>query len=257
MTTDFPSSAVLTQEPSTFERSFASGFDVDANSAMVKSCIDGRVPVAKTCSTVPCPCHSSRLASRCRHVAKDIFPDRANRVHRSTGTSCSSSQSMGINGLMRQETREVWRHHRLFTHSCGMCTQRSKDQSESKNEGQCHHQSQSGSDHQWRFTRRTERQRLSKVRPRASCAQNRFRTDHALSRMGPRWDAFNFREKNDNRTGDGGLPTGSGGQHAGPRTNTLPGQDSSSQNPTLSNDWTAQMQVLMSNPALTQEQFAQ
>ena len=30
-----------------------------------------------------------------------------------------------------------------------------------------------------------------------------------------------------------------------------------SQNPTLSNDWTAQMQVLMSNPELAQEQFAQ
>ena len=70
-------------------------------------------------------------------------------------------------------------------------------------------------------------------------------------------EAVNFREKNTNRTGDGGLATGSRGPHAGLGTNTLPGQDSGSQNPTLSNDWTAQMQVLMSNPDLAQEQFAQ
>ena len=31
-----------------------------------------------------------------------------------------------------------------------------------------------------------QRQRLSKVRPRALCAQNRFRTDHALSSLGRR-----------------------------------------------------------------------
>ena len=173
---------------------------------------------------------------------------------------------MGINGRMRQETRGMWRHHRLCSHSCGKSTQRSKDQSYSKSEGQCHYQSKSGPDRQWHFSRRGEGQRLSKVRPRALCVQNHFRTDHALSRMGPRWDAVftdqgvpdnsvNFREKNTNRTGDGGLATGSGGLHARTRTHTLTGQDSGSQNPTLSNDWTAQMQALMSNPELAQEQF--
>ena len=70
-------------------------------------------------------------------------------------------------------------------------------------------------------------------------------------------EAVKFKDKNNNRTEDGDLATGSGGSCAGPRTgletSTLPGQYSGSQNPTLSNDWTAQMQVLMSNPELAQE----
>ena len=140
-TDDCSSSAVLTQKLSTFESSLASGFDVNANSAMEKSHIDCRVSVAKTCPAMPRSCHSSSLASRHRHVAKDTFPNRANRVHTSTGTSCSSSQSMRINGCMRQKTRWMWRHPRLFSHSFGVCTERSKEQGESKNEGQCQHQS--------------------------------------------------------------------------------------------------------------------
>ena len=166
----------------------------------------------------------------------------------------------------------VWRHPRLFSHSCCMCTDRCKDRRESKSEGQCQHQSESGTDHQWSVGRKRERQRLSKVRPRALCVSDRCRTNHALSRMDlvgtpctlikvSQDEAVNFREKNTNRTEDGGLATGSGGPcagpHAGLRTNTLPGQDSGSHNPTLSNDWTGQMQVLMSNPELAQEQFAQ
>ena len=56
------------------------------------------------------------------------------------------------------------------------------------------------------------------------------------------------------RTGSGGP---SAGPHAGLETSTLPGQDSGFPNPSLSNDWTARMQVLISNPELAQEQFAQ
>ena len=55
---------------------------------------------------------------------------------------------MGINGRMRQETRAMWRHHRLFSHSCGECTERNKDQDESKSEGRCLYQSESGPDRQ-------------------------------------------------------------------------------------------------------------
>ena len=47
-TSDCSSGAVLTQKPSTCERSFASGFDIDANSEMGKSHIDRRVSVATT-----------------------------------------------------------------------------------------------------------------------------------------------------------------------------------------------------------------
>ena len=74
-------------------------------------------------------------------------------------------------------------------------------------------------------------------------------------------EAVKFKDKNTNRTEDGDLAAGSGGPCAGPhavlQTSMLPGQNGGSQNPTLSNDWTAQMQVLMSNPELAQEQFAQ
>ena len=113
-TSDCSSGAVLPQKPSTCERSFASGFDADANSEMGKSHNDRRVSVATTYPAMPRSCHSGSLASRHRHVARDILPNRANRVHTSTGTSCLSSQSMGINGCVRQKTRKMWRHPQLF-----------------------------------------------------------------------------------------------------------------------------------------------
>ena len=73
-------------------------------------------------------------------------------------------------------------------------------------------------------------------------------------------EAVKFKDKNTNRTEDGDWAIGSGGPCAGPHTgwetSTLPEQDGGSQNPTLSNDWAAQMQVLMSDPELAQEHFA-
>ena len=54
-----------------------------------------------------------------------------------------------------------------------------------------------------------------------------------------------------NRTGDGGSTSGSGGP------GTLPRRDDGTQDPSPSNDWTAQVQVLAADPAWTQEQFAQ
>ena len=189
MTGDCSSGAVSTQKPFTCVRSFASGFDVDANSAMGKSRSDCRVAVATTHPAMPRPRHSGSLASRHKHVAKDISPNRANGVHTSTGTSCSSSQSMGVNGHMRQKTRRMWRHPQLFPHSYGACTEERKDQRESKEEGQCQHQSKSRTDRQWSVGRKREGQRLSKVQPRAPRVSDCRRTTHALSRMGPHWDA--------------------------------------------------------------------
>ena len=266
-TGDCSSGAVLTHKPSTCERSFASGFDVDANSEMGKSHIDRRVSVATTYPAMPRSCHSGSMASRHRHVARGILPNRANRVHTSTGT-----QSMGINGRMRQKTRRTWRHPQLFPYSYSVCTEEREDQRESREERQCQHQSKSCTDRQWSVGRKREGQRLSKVQPRALCVPDCRRTDRALSRMGPHWDAVyidhgvsrrgrQFQRENTNRTKDGDSATGSGGLSAGPhaglKTSTSPGQDGGSPNPTLSNDWTAQMQVLMSNPELAQEQFAQ
>ena len=147
-TSNCSSGAVLTQKPSTCERSFASEFDVDANSEMGKSHIDRRVSVATTYPAMPRSCHSGSMASRHRHAARSILPNRANRVHTSTGTSGSSSQSMGINGRMRQKTRRMWRHPQLFPYSYGVCTEEREDQRKSKEEGQYQHQSKSRTDHQ-------------------------------------------------------------------------------------------------------------
>ena len=74
------SGAVLTQKPSTCESSFASGFDVDANSAMWKSPTDRRVSVATTYPAMPRSCHSGSLASRHRHKAKGISPNPSLRM---------------------------------------------------------------------------------------------------------------------------------------------------------------------------------
>ena len=165
LTSDYSSGAVLTQKPSTCERSFASGFDVDANSEMEKSHIDHRVSVATTYPAMPRSCYSGSMASRHKHVARDILPNRANRVHTCTGTSCLSSQSVGINGSMRQKTRRMWRHPQLFPCSYGVSTEEREDQSESKEERQCQHQSKSSTVRQWSVGRKREGQRLSKVQP--------------------------------------------------------------------------------------------
>ena len=96
---------------------------------------------------------------------------------------------MGINGHMRQKTRRMWRHPQLFPYSYGVRAEEREDQRESKEERQCQHQSKSSTDRQWSVGRKREGQRLSKVQPRALCVPDCRRTDHALSRMGPYWDA--------------------------------------------------------------------
>ena len=54
----------LGQRTTGFECSFASGFDVSANSAMGKLCTGRRGSVAKTCSAVPGSRHPSVVADR-------------------------------------------------------------------------------------------------------------------------------------------------------------------------------------------------
>ena len=54
-------------------------------------------------------------------------------------------------------------------------------------------------------------------------------------------------------TGGGSFPTGSGG----PSVGSLPKQTGGAPSPPLGNDWTVQMQALVSNPEMAHEQFAQ
>ena len=145
--------------------------------------------MATTYPAMPRSWYSGSMASCHKPVARGISPICANRVHTSTRTSCLPSQSMGINGRLRQKTRRVWRNPQLYTYSYGVCTTEHKDQSESIEERQCQHQSESGTHRQWSFGRKRVRQPLPKVRPRALCVPDYHRTDHTLSRMGPHWNA--------------------------------------------------------------------
>ena len=71
---------------SNFECSFASVFDVDANSVMEKLCSGRRGSVAKTCSAVPGSRHPSVVADRAGLVTTSFLENRSNRVHALTGT---------------------------------------------------------------------------------------------------------------------------------------------------------------------------
>ena len=120
----------LAQRAPGFECSFASGFDVNANSTMGKLCTDRRSSVAKTCSAVPGSCHASVMADCAGLVATSFLKNRSDRVHSFAGTSGSSRQSVGLNGCVRQKTWRMRRRHELCPLSCIDRSQRSKSQVE-------------------------------------------------------------------------------------------------------------------------------
>ena len=110
------------------------------------------------------------------------------RVQTSTGTSCSSSQSMGINGHMRQQTRErgVAPSSIILPQLWHVHTEKQRPKRKQKRRAVPPSVGE-------RLTssmafQPKKRQRLSKVLPRSLCVQDRFRTDHPLLRIGPRWD---------------------------------------------------------------------
>ena len=76
---------------------------------------------------VPCPREPSSLVSRYGLVAANVFEDRAHRVHTFTRTPGSSSQSVGINGRMLQETREDVAQSSIITPTNAKAKTRAKD----------------------------------------------------------------------------------------------------------------------------------
>ena len=208
---------------------------------MGKSHIDRRVSVATTYPAMPHSCRSGSLARSHRHVARGILPNRANRVHTSTGTSCLSSQSMSINVRMQQKTRRMWRHPQLFSYSYGLCTEEREDQREAKKKDSVNTSQRAAliASGAW-----DEKER-DNVCPRCNRALYAFRSAAGPIMRCRGWDltgtpctmikacqdeAVNFIDRNTNRREDGDLATGSGGPHAGPHaglgTNILPGQHS-------------------------------
>ena len=175
----------LAQRTSGFECSFASGFDVNANSAMGKSCIDRRGSVAKTCSAMPCTRHSGVVAN-CGLMASRLIKNRSNRVHSFAGTSGPSRQSVGFNGCVRHKTWRMRRHHELCPHSCIDRSQRSTSQNERKEERSYHDQPESHTDCRGCLYQGDRGRCLSEMRMRTLCLQHRVGTDSTLSWMDSR-----------------------------------------------------------------------
>ena len=82
-----------------------------------------------------------RLALRClvhvtreswQIVATSLLKNRFNRVHTFAGTPGSSSQPVGLNGRVRQETQRMRRHHELHPLSRGNRPQRGKSQAKKR-----------------------------------------------------------------------------------------------------------------------------
>ena len=251
----------LAQGTSGFECSFASGFDVNANSAMGKSCIDRRGSVAKTCSAMPCTRHSGVVANCAGLVASRVIRNRSNRVHSFAGTPDPSRPSVGLNGCVRQKTWRMRRHHELCPLSCIDRSQRSKSQIERKEERSYHDQSKSRTDCRGCSHQGERRRCMSKMRPRTLCLQHRFGTDSTLSWMDSRRNTV-YADQSMPQRGRRPcrIPTV---QEVEIQRVVLVAQehsqtrDDGTQDPPPLNDWTAKVQALAANPAWAQEQFAQ
>ena len=141
MSSDLLSDDQSPQRTSGFECSFASRFDVNANSAMGKSCIGRRGSGAKTCSAMPSTRHSGVVANCAGLMATRLITNRSNRVHSIAGTPGPSRQPVGLDGCVREKTWRMRRHHELCPLTCIDRSQRSKSQNERKEERSYHDQS--------------------------------------------------------------------------------------------------------------------
>ena len=95
---------------------------------------------------VPGSPHPSIVAGRAGLVAKSFLKNRPDRVHSFAGTPGPSRQPVGLDGCVRQEAREMRRHHELFPLSCIDRSQRGKGQDELKEERGYHDHPKSRTD---------------------------------------------------------------------------------------------------------------
>ena len=192
VSSDIFSDDPLAQGTSKFECSFASGFDVDANSAMGKLCAGRRRSVAKTCSAVrgftspegrgrSCwdswQQASSRIAqTECTHLPELL-------VHR-------ANQWASMDVCDKKEWR-MRRHHELCPLSCIGRSHRGKGHDERKEERYYHDQPESRTDRRGAYTKESEDVACPEMRPRTSCLQHRFGADLALPWMESRRNTVN------------------------------------------------------------------
>ena len=168
------------QEPPMFECFFASGLDVDANSATGSPCVGCRGSVAKTCSTLPCSRHPSIVAGRAGLVATSFFSNRSDRVHSFAGTPGPSRQPVGVNGRVRQKAWRCGAILNYFHSAASIVHKEAKGQDERAEERYYRDQPKSHSDCRGCLHQRGRGHCLFEMRPRTLCFQHRFGTDSAL-----------------------------------------------------------------------------
>ena len=217
MSSDLLSDDQLAQGTSHFECSYASGFDVDANSAMGKLCAGRRSLVAKTCSAVPGSRHPSNVADRAGLVATSLLKNRSNRVHTFAGTPGPSRQG--------ERKEERYHHDQPESHTdCRGCL----------------------------FSNRELHVFNTASGPILRCrGWSLAGTPCTLIEACHDGAVVAGVLRSTNRAGGGSSASGSGGP------GTLPKRDDGTLDPPPINDWTAQLQALAANPAWAEEQFAQ
>ena len=215
------------------------GFDVDGKSAMGKLCAGRRGSVAKTCSAVPGSRHPSVVADRAGLLASSSLRQSALLVHRANQWA-----SMDV---CDKKARGMRRHHELFPLSCVDRSQRGKGQDGRKEERNYHDQSESRTDCRGCQCPRCDRELHlfnTASGPILRCrGWSLAGTPCTLIKACHDGAVVTGGLQSTNRTGGGSSASGSGGP------GTLPRRDDGTQDPPPINDWTAQVQALVANPA--------
>ena len=264
MSSDHFSDDQLAQGTSNFECSFASGFDMDANSAMGKLCAGRRDSVDKTCSAVSGSRHPSVVADRAGPVATSLIKNRSNRAHTLPELLVHRANQWASMDVC---DNKAWRCGAIvnYCHSAASIAHKeAKAKTTGKKERDYHALAESRTDCRWRLI-----QRRARTLPglRYDRELHVFNTASGPILRCRRWSlagtprtlikACHDRAvvpgglRSTNRTPGGSSPSGSGGP------GILPRRDDGIQEPPPTNDWTAQVQALAANPAWAHEQFAQ
>ena len=131
MSSDHFSDDQLAQETSNFECSFASGFDMDANSAMGKLCVGRRDSVEKTCSAVSSS-SPERRGKSCWTRGNKPHQESLTQSAHIAGTPGPSRQPVGLNECVRQKSVGMRCHHELLPLSCIDRSQKAKAKTKGK-----------------------------------------------------------------------------------------------------------------------------
>ena len=252
----------LAQGTSNFECSFASGFDVDANSAMGKLCAGRRGSVAMTCSAVAGSHHPSVVADRAGLVATSFLKNRSDRVHSFAGTPGPSRQPVASMDVCDKKRGGCGAIMNYFHSAASIAHKEAKAKTKGKKKETTISQ-KAAQIAEGAYTKESE----DVAFPRCDRELHVFNTASGPILRCRGWSLAGtpctlIKACHDGAVVPGGLRstnrTGGGNSASGPGgPGTLPSRDNGTQDPPPINDWTAQVQALAANPAWVQEQFAQ